>query len=54
LYGDYKTIETKTNDMLKTFGNARHIANLGHGVYPDISPDSVKCFIDTVKSHNLK
>ena len=54
LYGDYKTIETKTNDMLKTFGNARHIANLGHGVYPDISPDSVKCFIDTVKSYNFK
>ena len=52
LYGDFKLIKQKTKEMLFEFGEARHIANLGHGVYPDIKPESVKCFIDTVKSYN--
>ncbi len=49
LFADYKTIEEKTKNMLNSFGNQRHIANLGHGVYPDTDPEKVKCFIDTVK-----
>lgn len=49
LFADYKTIEKKTKNMLNSFGNQRHIANLGHGVYPDTDPEKVKCFIDTVK-----
>lgn len=49
LYADYKTIEKKTKNMLNSFGNQRHIANLGHGVYPDTDPEKVKCFIETVK-----
>ena len=53
LYSDFKTIEEETNKMLKKFGNSRHIANLGHGVYPDTDPEKVKCFIDTVKNFNI-
>jgi uroporphyrinogen decarboxylase len=49
LYADFKTIKKETENMLKLFGPHRHIANLGHGVYPDIEKDKVKCFIDTVK-----
>ena len=49
LYADYKTIKKETENMLKLFGSHRHIANLGHGVYPDIDKDKVKCFVDTVK-----
>ncbi|MEO9531333.1 MAG: uroporphyrinogen decarboxylase [Crocinitomicaceae bacterium] len=49
LYADFKTIEEKTKNMLNSFGNQRHIANLGHGVYPDTDPEKVKCFIETVK-----
>ncbi|BDC98156.1 uroporphyrinogen decarboxylase [Persicobacter psychrovividus] len=52
LYADFKTIEEKTKAMLDTFGGEKHIANLGHGVYPDIKPDKVKCFIETVKSYS--
>ena len=53
LYGDFNLIEKKTKEMMNRFGNSRHIANLGHGVYPDINPENVKCFIQAVKSHNL-
>ena len=51
LYADFKTIENETIKMLKAFGPQRHIANLGHGVYPDTDPEKVKCFIETVKNH---
>ncbi|NQY67900.1 MAG: uroporphyrinogen decarboxylase [Flavobacteriales bacterium] len=49
LYADRSTIEKETKKMLKSFGPNGHIANLGHGVYPDTELDKVKCFIDTVK-----
>ena len=49
LYADFKTIKKETEDMLKLFGPHKHIANLGHGVYPDIEKDKVRCFVDTVK-----
>ncbi len=54
LYADKATIQTHTQKMLKDFGSGRHIANLGHGVYPDINPDHVKWFIETVKEYGQK
>jgi uroporphyrinogen decarboxylase len=51
LYGDYSFIRLRTQEMLQKFGPNRHIANLGHGVYPDIHADKLKCFIDTVKEY---
>ncbi|MEZ5173388.1 MAG: uroporphyrinogen decarboxylase [Bacteroidia bacterium] len=51
LYADQETIRRKTIEMLKAFGPSKHIANLGHGVYPDTDPESVKVFIDTVKNY---
>lgn len=53
LYGTYEQIEAQTKKMLDAFGPHRHIANLGHGVYPDIKPDKVKCFIEAVKNHQF-
>ncbi len=49
LYGSFDEIKKQTRTMMQQFGGHRHIANLGHGVYPDTNPDNVKCFIDTVK-----
>ncbi|MDO6390294.1 uroporphyrinogen decarboxylase [Pontibacter sp. BT731] len=49
LYSSFETIQDETIKMLKEFGPQRHIANLGHGVYPDTDPEKVKCFIQTVK-----
>ena len=52
LYSDFKTIEKLTKEMMGEFKGGNLIANLGHGVYPDITPDAVKCFIETVKAYN--
>lgn len=51
LYADYETIKIEAEKMLKAFGPNRHIANLGHGLYPDLDKDKVKFFIDCVKSY---
>lgn len=53
LYGSYETIENETRKMLHQFGPTLHIANLGHGIYPDLQPEKVKCFVDTVKEQSL-
>ena len=50
LYADAHIIESKTIEMLDAFGG-RHIANLGHGVYPDTPLDNVRVFVDTVKNY---
>jgi len=49
LYASKDEITKRTKEMLASFGPKGHIANLGHGVYPDTPLDNVKCFIDTVK-----
>ncbi len=54
LYGSFDSIKKETKKMLDAFGSNKHIANLGHGLYPDIEVDKVKCFIDTVKEYSSK
>ncbi|MEQ9468701.1 MAG: uroporphyrinogen decarboxylase [Ekhidna sp.] len=49
LYGSNESIKEETRNMLEAFGDQPHIANLGHGVYPDTDPQKVKYFVDTVK-----
>jgi uroporphyrinogen decarboxylase len=49
LYGSLAQVKSETVKMLKAFGASKHIANLGHGLYPDTEVDKVKCFIDSVK-----
>ena len=52
LYADYDQLKQETQAMLDAFGPYRHIANLGHGVYPDIDPDKVRFFVNTVKEYS--
>ena len=54
LYSSFENIRKETKQMLNQFGDCKHIANLGHGVYPDIDKDKVRCFIDTVKEYSLQ
>ncbi len=51
LYGNTEQVITATDEMMKSFEGTRHIANLGHGVYPDINPERVKDFIQAVKTY---
>lgn len=50
LYADDKTIEQETIKMLQAFSSVPYIANLGHGLYPDIDKEKVKLFVDIVHS----
>lgn len=54
LYASHKDIERMTINMMDSFTSRRHIVNLGHGVYPDIDPNKVKTFINTVKNYEIK
>ena len=54
LYGSFESIREQTRTMLERFGTKDHIANLGHGLYPDTEVDKVKCFVDEVKEYSLK
>lgn len=54
LYSDFNMIKLETRKMIDQFGRSKHIANLGHGVYPDMHADKVKCFIDEVKEYSSK
>jgi uroporphyrinogen decarboxylase len=54
LYADPSVVKSKTHKMLEQFGTKGYIANLGHGVYPDIPMGNVKHFIDSVKQYSGK
>ena len=51
LYMSYKDIKILTTEMINRFGADRYIANLGHGMIPTIPVDSVKAFIEAVKTY---
>lgn len=53
LYASDEQIVEKTKVLLKSFESKRHIVNLGHGVYPDVDPEKVKVFVETVKNFKL-
>ena len=42
-------IQKRTREMIEQFGTTNYIANLGHGILPNIPVDHAKAFVDTVK-----
>lgn len=44
-------IQKEVKAMLDAFGPGRHIANLGHGILPNIPVDHAKAFVDSVKNY---
>ncbi|WNJ20849.1 uroporphyrinogen decarboxylase [Pontibacter sp. G13] len=50
IYADPESVKAATIEMLNRFPKGRHIANLGHGIYPDLPREHVLTFVETVKS----
>ncbi len=45
-------IEKEVKAMLQAFGPNRHIANLGHGILPNVPVDHARAFVNTVKEYS--
>jgi uroporphyrinogen decarboxylase len=49
LYADPAIIRERTHQMLDLFGGQGHIANLGHGILPDVPVEHARAFTDAVR-----
>ncbi|KAK7159217.1 hypothetical protein R3I94_005520 [Phoxinus phoxinus] len=52
LYSTKERISEIVKRMLEGFGTKGYIANLGHGLYPDMDPENVGAFVEAVHTHS--
>ncbi|XP_078527887.1 uroporphyrinogen decarboxylase isoform X2 [Lissotriton helveticus] len=52
LYAPKEKIGEIVKQMIEGFGTRRYIANLGHGLYPDMDPEHVGAFVEAVHKHS--
>lgn len=52
LYAPKERISDIVKKMLEGFGTRGYIANLGHGLYPDMDPENVGAFVEAVHQHS--
>ena len=53
LYAPPERIAAQAGSMLAAFGTA-HVANLGHGVYPDTPLEGVEAFVEAVRAYRYE
>jgi hydroxymethylbilane synthase len=51
LYAPADIIRHEVGRMMTAFGPRGHIANLGHGMCPDMKPEALKAFVDAVHAY---
>ncbi|TPX33235.1 uroporphyrinogen decarboxylase [Synchytrium microbalum] len=54
LFADRDTIRAEVKLMLEAFGTQRYIANLGHGMLPDHSPEHLKWYLEAIRDISLE
>lgn len=54
LLSPISVIQKEVREMLDAFGPQQHIANLGHGILPNIPVDHARAFVDTVKEYSVR
>ncbi len=53
LLGPVSAIKKSVHEMIDAFGTQRYIANLGHGILPNVPVDHARAFVDAVKEYSL-
>lgn len=51
LLGPVSEIKRLAREMVDSFGTNRYIANLGHGILPNVPVDHARAFVDTIKEY---
>mgnify|MGYP001262237461 CR=1 FL=1 len=55
LYGNVDSIDIEVKRILEDYGNRPgHVFNLGHGIFPDVSPDNALAMINAVKKFSKR
>lgn len=53
LYASPARIEEEVKTILASYGQGDgHVFNLGHGIHPEVNPDHVTAFINSVHQHS--